>query len=65
MIPIRGCSLTTDGSDKTGPSIIYGLDMAKVTGAEVTALCVIDESDYEDPMNTASPTLNLSCTNRV
>jgi nucleotide-binding universal stress UspA family protein len=55
MFPFKKILITTDGSDKTGPSIIYGLDMAKVTGAEVTALCVIDESDYEDPMNTASP----------
>lgn len=36
--------ITADGSDKTAPAISYGLGMAKVMGAEVTVMSVIDES---------------------
>ena len=36
--------ITTDGSDKTSPAILYGLGLAKAMGAEVTAMNVIDEN---------------------
>jgi nucleotide-binding universal stress UspA family protein len=54
MIPYKKILITTDGSEKTGPAIYYGLWIAKVMGAEVTAMCVIDEVDYGD-VNVASP----------
>ncbi|WP_321508218.1 MFS transporter [uncultured Methanoregula sp.] len=47
--------ITTDGSDKTGPAIQCGLGMARVMGADVTAMCVIEENDYEDMMDIAIP----------
>jgi nucleotide-binding universal stress UspA family protein len=36
----------TDGSSNTNPAITYALDLAKVSGAEITAMCVYDMSNY-------------------
>lgn len=47
--------ITTDGSEKTSPAIMFGLGLAKVMGAEVTAMCVIDDADYGDMMSAAAP----------
>ena len=55
MIPYKKILITTDGSEKSGPAMIYGLCMAKAMGADVGALSVIDESDYEDMMSVAIP----------
>ncbi|MGD0817393.1 MAG: universal stress protein [Methanomassiliicoccales archaeon] len=55
MIAYSRILITTDGSDKTGPAISFTMGLAKVMGAEVTAMCVIDEMDYQDMMNAAIP----------
>ena len=55
MTPYKKILIPTDGSEKTGPAILYGLNMAKTMGAEVTAMCVIDEIDHQDMMNVAVP----------
>ncbi|MDW5562678.1 MAG: universal stress protein [Methanomassiliicoccus sp.] len=51
MIPYHRIIIATDGTDKTTPAVQYGLGVAKAMGAEVTAMCVIDESPYENVAN--------------
>jgi nucleotide-binding universal stress UspA family protein len=47
MIPYRKKMLIpTDGSDNTRAAISFALDMAKMTGAVVTAMCVNDISTF-------------------
>jgi nucleotide-binding universal stress UspA family protein len=46
MIPYRKILIPTDGSDNTKPAIYYALNLAKTIGANVTAICVNDTSNY-------------------
>jgi nucleotide-binding universal stress UspA family protein len=46
MMPFRKILVPTDGNDSTNAAIAYALDLAKFVGAEVTALCVYDMSNY-------------------
>lgn len=55
MIPYHRILVPTDGTEKTTPAIQYGLGVAKAMGAEVTAMCVIDESPYENVANVTVP----------
>ncbi len=38
--------IPTDGSDNTKEAILKGLEMAKIMGAEVTALYVVDQTSF-------------------
>ena len=39
--------VTADGSEKAGYTVLGGLAMTKIDDGEVTAMCVIDDGDYE------------------
>jgi len=46
--------IPTDGSAYTNPAVDKGLELAKITGAKVTALYVLDQSVYSNmPMDAA------------
>jgi nucleotide-binding universal stress UspA family protein len=54
MIPYRkNILIPTDGSGNTRAAISFALDMAKTTGAFVTAMCVNDISNYTITKDTA------------
>jgi nucleotide-binding universal stress UspA family protein len=54
MIPYKKILIPTDDSEKTSTAIHYGISIAQAMGADVTAMCVIDEGDYIDA-NVAVP----------
>lgn len=46
MVEIKKILIATDGSDYTKQAVSEGLHLAKVLGAEVTALYVIDQTSF-------------------
>lgn len=44
--PIRRILIPTDGSDSAKAAVARGLELAKLTGAEVTALNVVDMTSF-------------------
>ena len=55
MIPYKKILIPTDGSNDTRAAITFALDMGKITGAEVTAMCVNDVSNYATPWDASAP----------
>ncbi|MCU0859943.1 MAG: universal stress protein [Thermoplasmata archaeon] len=46
MDEIKRILIATDGSEYTREAVTYGLKLAKVLGAEVTALYVVDQTSF-------------------
>jgi len=46
MMPFKRILIPTDGSEYTKQAIAKGLELAKLTGAEVTALYVVDQTSF-------------------
>ena len=46
MTPFKNILIPTDGSEYTKQAIAKGLELAKLTGAEVTALYVVDQTSF-------------------
>lgn len=55
MIPYRKLLIPTDGSNDTKAAISFALGMAKITGAQVTAVCVNDVSNSTFPWDASAP----------
>ena len=55
MIPYKKILIPTDGSNDTRAAITFALGMGKITGAEVTAMCVNDVSNYAIPWDASAP----------
>jgi len=58
MIPYKKILIPTDGTSDAQGAITFALTLGKITGAEVTAICVNDVSNYAIPWNTSSPDIN-------
>ncbi|MGB8220601.1 MAG: universal stress protein [Methanoregula sp.] len=55
MIPYKKILIPTDGTNDTRAAITFALGMGKITGAEVTAMCVNDVSNYAIPWDASAP----------
>ncbi|MGA2160597.1 MAG: universal stress protein [Methanoregula sp.] len=55
MIPYKKILIPTDGSNDTRAAITFALGMGKITGAEVTAMCVNDVTNYAIPWDASAP----------
>jgi len=60
MIPYHKILIPTDGSDNTKAAIAYALKLAKLVGAEVTAISVNDTSNYATASGTVGPDVTSS-----
>lgn len=69
MIPYKKILIPTDGSNDTRAAITFALGMGKITGAEVTAMCVNDVSNYAIPWDASAPDMDSphyqACENAV
>ena len=58
MIPYKKIFIPTDGTSDAQGAITFALSMGKITGAEVTAMCVNDVSNYAIPWNASAPDMS-------
>ncbi|HWQ65030.1 MAG TPA: universal stress protein [Methanospirillum sp.] len=58
MISYKKILIPTDGTSDAQGAITFALTMGKITGAEVTAICVNDVSNYAIPWNASSPDID-------